>query len=73
MFEETFPGVVGFLVANIRSGTEREMKTRSSEGGRESWPTIIWDGCGEVEDMHPPSGTKWAEEFDIEGKPRGGR
>lgn len=27
MFEETFPGVVGFLVANIKSGAEREMKT----------------------------------------------
>lgn len=32
MFEETFPGVVGFLVANIKSGAEREIKPHYSEG-----------------------------------------
>lgn len=70
MFEETFPEVVGFLVANIKSGAEREIKTPLLRREEEkSWPSIIWDGCGDVEDRSPPSGTKWAEEFDIEGKP----
>lgn len=42
MFEETFPGVVGFLVANIKSGAEWEIKTPLLRREEEkSWPSII--------------------------------
>lgn len=47
MFEETFPGVVGFLVANIKSGAEREIKTPLLRG-RKTKVGLASSGVAEV-------------------------
>lgn len=53
-----------FTVTNIKSEVKQGTKDATMQGRGVvlgAWPGTFWDGCGDLEDGSPPSGTRWAE------------
>lgn len=50
-----------FTVTNIKSEIKQGTKDATMQGRGVvlgAWPGTFWDGCGDLEDGSPPSGTR---------------